>query len=247
MLEESRRGRLVVIGHDLERPVGAGPGGVPRQLQRLRRGVGTGPGHNRNPPARGLNDHFRHMPVLVMRQRRRFARRSAGHKPFGPLLDLKIHEPFQARVIHFSIFKRRHNSDIRPFKHRISPLNVHRTGPFKRDRRGRTSLIFSMQFKTDFERIAAGDDTAHGSFHDPAQSRGNRAGGHAGPAGEGFPLHAALVGAYPKRMATQLLDKINVASLWGRKPYESGARGRGRPRRLYRHPAQRGPHAARPC
>ncbi len=92
MLIQAFLGRLVVIGGHHQHRVGARPLGMPREFDRLPRRVRPRTrDHGHAPP--GLVDApFDHLLVLVMGERRAFARGSDRDQAIGALPDLPFHQ-----------------------------------------------------------------------------------------------------------------------------------------------------------
>ena len=82
--------RLVVIGRDHERAIGAGLLGVAGQLDGLGGRVRSGAGDHRHAAGSRLDAELDDLLVLVMGERRRFARRPARHEPVRALVDLPL-------------------------------------------------------------------------------------------------------------------------------------------------------------
>ena len=119
VLVEPFLGRLVVIGRDDERAVGARLLGVAREVDRLRGRVGAGAGDDRDPPLRHLDAELDDALVLGMAQGRRFAGRAARHDGVRPFLDLPVDEALKALLVDGAIPERRDERDQRALEHGV--------------------------------------------------------------------------------------------------------------------------------
>ena len=90
VLIEAFLGRLVVIGSDDQRGVGAGLGGLFGQAHGLARAVGAGAGHHLDAAGGQLADVGDDPLVLVVRERGDFAGGADGADAVRPGLDLKF-------------------------------------------------------------------------------------------------------------------------------------------------------------
>ena len=122
-------GRLVVIGHDDQRRIGARPRGVERVLDRTLGVVRAGSRDDRDAAA-DLADHsVHHAVVLRNRHRGRFAGGSAGHQSADAALDLKVDQTAQSGLIDLAIAKRGNKRRVAAGKTRVQ-LDIHGVSPF---------------------------------------------------------------------------------------------------------------------
>ena len=84
--------RAVVIRRHVQRRIGAGLFGVARQLDRVSRIVRSAAGDDRHAAAGNLDGDLDHPPMLVGRERRRLAGRSARDQRIRALVDLPLDE-----------------------------------------------------------------------------------------------------------------------------------------------------------
>ena len=96
---EAALARLVVIGRDHQHRVGAGRLRMLRQLDSLARVVGARPGDDRNAAGRRLDAELHDAGMLLVRQRRRFARRADRHESRRALANLPVHERGESGLV----------------------------------------------------------------------------------------------------------------------------------------------------
>ena len=106
VLVEPFLGRLVVVGRDDEKRVGARLLGVLCEVDRLGRVVRAGAGDDRHAPLRLIYAPFHDSLVLVMRQSRTFAGRAHGDEPLRPVLDLPAHMGPEGLLVERAVAKR---------------------------------------------------------------------------------------------------------------------------------------------
>ena len=120
MLIEPFLRRLVVIGADDQRRIGAGLLGLPRQLDRVLGRVRAGSGNDRNPLPLATSTHSVDQPLLlVIGERRRFAGRAARHQSVRALADLPGHMLLKGGLVQLVVAKRRDQRDERSLEHRF--------------------------------------------------------------------------------------------------------------------------------
>ena len=98
--------RLVVIGRDHEHRIGAGLLGVLGEIDRLLGRIGAGAGHDRDAAARLIDAPFHDFLVLVMGQRRAFARGADRDEPVGALGDLPIDQVAERFLVDRTVLER---------------------------------------------------------------------------------------------------------------------------------------------
>ena len=107
VLVEPLLGRLVVVGRHHQHGVGAGLLGVLRQADRLGGRVRARARDHRN-PALGLVDApFDDLLVLLVGQRRAFARGADRNQAVGALGDLPVHQFAERLLVHRAVLERR--------------------------------------------------------------------------------------------------------------------------------------------
>ena len=112
--------RLVVIGADNQRRIGARLLGLPGQLDRVLGRVRAGSGNDRDPLALGDLDAQADQPLLlVIGESRRFAGRAARHQSVGSLVDLPSHMLLKRAFVQLVVAKRRDQRDERSLEHRF--------------------------------------------------------------------------------------------------------------------------------
>ena len=109
--------RLVVIGTDQERAVGADALGEARQADGLAGAVGAGAGHHLDPARRPLADGGDDALVLLMVQGRRLAGGTHGGQAVGALLDVPIDQLEQRREVDLPVAERRDQRDGQAGEH----------------------------------------------------------------------------------------------------------------------------------
>jgi hypothetical protein len=86
-------------------------GGELRESHRLGRGVATGAGHHEQAAGGGLDALGDHPFVLVVRERRGFARRAHGADAGGARLGLELDLFLESPGVDDAVTKRRHDGD----------------------------------------------------------------------------------------------------------------------------------------
>jgi len=100
--------RLVVVGRDHEQRVGAGFLGVPGEVDRLGRVVGTGAGDHGDTALRLGDRPFHNLLVLVMAERRALAGGADRHQALRALGDLPGDMLAHRRLVGRAVLERRH-------------------------------------------------------------------------------------------------------------------------------------------
>jgi hypothetical protein len=111
--------RLVVVGRDDQRGVGAHGLRVLDEAHGLDGVVGPRPRDHRNAARGGLHDDLDHLLMLVMGQRRAFPGRAHRHEAVRAFGDLPLHQRFQRVEIHGTVGKGRDERGHRTFEHRF--------------------------------------------------------------------------------------------------------------------------------
>ena len=123
--------RLVVVRVDDQRPGGACPLGMAREVDRLGGGVGTRPGDHGKAPSGALHDDLDDPLVLVVAQRRRLAGRSTGNDAVGAVGDVELDELTQLGLVDATLAERGDQRDERPLERRLAHGSVPRPGHVK--------------------------------------------------------------------------------------------------------------------
>ena len=97
--DDPGRVRLVVVGRDDQRRLGAGVGGGLGQLDRVAGVVGTGAADDRRPVADLVDDRSQQPDVLGVVERRRLSGRSGDDDPVRAVLDDLGREPARRRLV----------------------------------------------------------------------------------------------------------------------------------------------------
>ena len=126
MAVEALLRRLIVIGRDDEKAVGAGAFRETRQFDRFLRIVRTRPGDDGN-AALGLADTGRdHFTMLLMRKRGTLPGRADRHKPMRAVDDLPIRQGAESRLVETAVLKRRDKRGEGTLESRLIPHRQNR-------------------------------------------------------------------------------------------------------------------------
>jgi hypothetical protein len=110
--------RLVVVGRDQQRAVGAHAPGMARQLDRFARVVRARSGEYLDAPPRGLDGDLHHAHVLRVGESRGLARRAAGSHAVDARRHLELDELAQRRLVELAVAKWRHQRREDSLEHR---------------------------------------------------------------------------------------------------------------------------------
>jgi hypothetical protein len=124
VLVEAFLGRLVVIGADDERGVGAGLLGDLGGVDRMRRRVEAGAGDDRRASGRDLDRHLDQALLLVVFKGRAFAGRADRHQPVSALAELPGDMLLKRLVVDRAVPERGDQRNQRPLEHGILPART---------------------------------------------------------------------------------------------------------------------------